>query len=89
MIFLFELTFADDWDKFYSKFDSSQKERIWKKIQKLKTLENQRHLKHGLPFFVVEEGQYRVCFEEKENVREIVFAGTHKQYEKWYKMPSL
>ena len=85
MIFLFELIFAESWDKFFSKLDNSEKQKIWKKIQQLKTLPKARHLKHGLPFFVLEKGQYRVCFEEKQKTRTIVFAGTHKQYEKWYK----
>ena len=85
MISLFELHYADGWDIFYSKMDSSEKERIWKKIQQLKTLEKARHLKKGLPYFVVETGQYRVAFKEEAKKRTIYFAGNHKQYEKWYK----
>ncbi len=85
MIFLFELHFADGWDFFYSKMDSTEKERLWKKIQQLKTLEKPRHLKRGLPYFVVETGQYRITFKEEGNKRTVYFAGNHKQYEKWYK----
>lgn len=85
MIFLFELGFADDWDIHYSKMDSTEKQRIWKKIQQLKTLAKARHLKKGAPIFVVESGQYRICFREKGKTREILFAGNHKKYQKWYK----
>ncbi len=85
MIFLFEISFAEEWDKFFRKIDKQEKERLWKKIIQLKTIEKARHLKHGLPFFVLESGQYRICFEEKEKTRIIMFAGNHKQYEKWYK----
>lgn len=82
---MFELSFADDWDIYYSKLDNSIKEIIWKKIQQLKILEKPRHLEHGLNYFVVETGQYRICFEEKQNIRIIAFVGNHKQYEKWCK----
>lgn len=79
---MFELNFVEGWNKFFNKLDKSEKEKIWKKICQLKALENARHLRHGLPFFVLEIGQYRICFEEKGKTREIMFAGNHKQYEK-------
>ena len=85
MILLSVLDYADAWDAYFSKSDKSEKERISKKIQQLKHSVSARHLKHGFPFFVVESGQYRVCFEEKSNTRTIMFAGNHKQYEKWVK----
>lgn len=84
MIALFELGFADNWDHYYSKMDSTEKKRIWKKIQQLKALSKARHLKQGAPIFVVESGQNRICFREKGKTREILFAGNHKQYKKWY-----
>ena len=82
---MFKLVFAEGWDGDFEKLGSSEKERIWKKIQQLEFLPKARHLKHGLPFFVAESGQHRICFEEKGETRIIVFAGNHKQYEKWYK----
>lgn len=85
MIALFELHYADGWDEFFSKMDSTEQQRIWKKIQRLKTLEKTRHLKKGLPYFVAESGQYRIAFREEGKKRTIYFAGNHKQYEKWYK----
>lgn len=83
---LFELRFAEGWERHFSKFDNSIKERIWKKIQQIKVLTNPRHLGHGEPFFVEEAGQFRICFEQTApTIRRIVFVGNHKQYEKWYK----
>jgi len=80
---LFEIEFDFGWDCFFKKFDKNIRERIWKKIQSLKSAECARHLKHGIPFFVLEAGQFRVCFEERGLSRTVMFAGTHKQYEKW------
>lgn len=72
------------WDRFFSKMDNSEQARIWKKIQQLKTLAKARHLGRGLPYFVAESGQHRICFIEEGQTRTIVFAGNHKQYQKWY-----
>jgi hypothetical protein len=84
VIALFKLNFAKDWDKYFSKMDSSIKRILWKKIIRLERLPKARHLKRGFPIFVVESGQYRICFEEKGKTRNILFAGNHKQYQKWY-----
>ena len=86
MIAVFELTYQEGWDYYFSKMDKSIQQQIWKKIQQLETLQkSSRHLHHGLPFFVIETGQYRICYKETEQNRKIMFAGNHKQYEKWYK----
>jgi len=82
---LFKLKYESNWDKYFSKLDKNSKEKIWKKIQQLKTIKSARHLKHGLPYFVLESGQYRICYEEEDKLRKIIFAGNHKQYEKWFK----
>ena len=82
---MFEIRFLEGWNKFFLKLDNSEKEKIWKKIQNLKTLKKARHMMHGLPNFVIETGQYRICFRKKENIIFIIFAGNHKQYEKWFK----
>ena len=85
MIPVHQLAYADGWDKCFGKFDEPTRERIHKKIRQLQVLEHARHLKHGLPIFVVETGQYRVCFGQEDHVRTILFVGTHKQYVRWYK----
>ena len=84
MIVLFPLDYSKGWDKFFSKMDSSVQKMIWKGIQKLKTMEKARHLKRGLPYFVVEVGQYRIGFIEEKGTRTIAFVGNHKQYQRWY-----
>jgi len=45
-----------------------------------------RHLRFGLPYYVLEAGQYRICFSENSgmNTRTLVFVGNHKEYKKWY-----
>jgi mRNA-degrading endonuclease RelE of RelBE toxin-antitoxin system len=81
---MFEIIYADDWDKYFKKMNKELQIKIWKKIQQLKELEGIRHLKKGLPYFVVETNQYRITFKQENNKRIIYFAGNHKQYEKWY-----
>jgi len=82
---MYELKYAEGWDKYFIKFDKNTQEKIIKKIQKLKEQTSSRHLGLGAPYFVEECGQLRICFKEENNTRRIAFAGTHKQYEKWYK----
>ncbi|PIN84823.1 MAG: hypothetical protein COV47_05390 [Candidatus Diapherotrites archaeon CG11_big_fil_rev_8_21_14_0_20_37_9] len=82
---MYKLNFAPGWDKYFSKMDKGEKEKILGKIEKIMTLEKARHLKFGSPYYVVESGQHRICYEQKGNTRTIAFAGNHKQYEKWYK----
>ena len=81
---MFELLYSPGWDVHFSRMDKSVQAPIIKKIKQLVFLGKTRHLEHGLPFFVVECGQYRICFKEKDNKRIVVFVGDHKQYEKWY-----
>ena len=49
----------------------------------LKEIKKFRHLKLGSPFFIVESGQYRICFIETKNKRILMFIGNHKDYDKW------
>ena len=67
--------------------DKSVRLQILKKIHQLERDDlTSRHLKHGLPFFVEEPGQYRICFtiDEAEKTKTVWFAGDHKQYQKWF-----
>lgn len=79
----FKIDYIDGWDKFFSKFDNSIKIRLNKKIGQIAYLERTRHLQHGLPWAVVDSGQYRICYREVRDTRFIIFAGNHKQYERW------
>jgi len=69
------------------KFDNSVQNRIYKTLEKLKSPKQRRHLKLGTPFFVEESGQYRIVYElyEDKKIVELLFVGTHKDYEKYYK----
>jgi hypothetical protein len=60
------------------------RKRIAKKLEALKADREFRHMRFGLPYFVLEINQYRVCFYERECTRTLLFVGNHKEYEKWY-----
>jgi mRNA-degrading endonuclease RelE of RelBE toxin-antitoxin system len=84
----YRLLFHKTWDGHFQKLDASVQRGIFKKILQLQQDDNPvpaRHLRHGLPYFVMEVGQYRVCFKRDESEKEIklFFAGKHKDYEKW------
>jgi len=83
----YAISFEPGWDIHFIKMDNSIKQIIWKKIQKQKNETKTRHLKYGIEFYIVESGQYRIAIKinEKEKVKEIHFAGNHKQYADWYK----
>ena len=82
----YKLTYKPDWDEHFIKMDKPVQEMIMKKIEKQKYETPARHMKMGTEFSVLEVGQYRVALiiNEKEKMKEINFAGNHKQYEKWY-----
>ncbi|MEW6329519.1 MAG: hypothetical protein AB1468_05375 [Candidatus Micrarchaeota archaeon] len=81
----YKLEFARGWEGYFEKLDRSMQERVWRKIQQLKTTTYARHLKKGLPFYVSEIGQYRPCYtiDEKKKIKVVYFVGDHKEYEKW------
>ena len=81
----YSLEFAEGWANCFEKLDKGMRERVWKKIQQLKTRMPARHLKQGLAFFVSEVGQYRIAYkvDEKRKVKTVHFVGNHKEYEKW------
>ena len=74
------------WDKYFAELSHVVKIRILKKIKQILINPLKRHLKHGLPFFVEEIGQYRVVYkiDDSEKVVKFYFVGDHKEYEKWY-----
>ncbi|MFH1224205.1 MAG: hypothetical protein V1676_00190 [Candidatus Diapherotrites archaeon] len=68
------------------RIDKASRLRILKKLVSLEKENQARHLEKGLPFFVAEAGQFRICFKVQENGKEkrVYFIGNHKEYEKWY-----
>ena len=80
----YTINFAPKWDIYFKNFDSQIQKRIAKKINQLKNDISARHNKFGLSYFVLEVGQYRICYIENKNKKNriIAFTGTHKQYTK-------
>ena len=55
-------------------------------LRKISEIPFQRHLKHGLPFYVEEAGQGRIIFTIDNDIISILRCfPKHKEYEKWYK----
>ncbi|OIO23571.1 hypothetical protein COT30_03570 [Candidatus Micrarchaeota archaeon CG08_land_8_20_14_0_20_49_17] len=83
----YSVGYEPGWDKYFSGLDKSVRQRLFNKIVQLRTGICGRHLKHGLPFFVEEVGGYRIAYtsDEKMKARRVFFAGSHKDYGKWYK----
>ena len=81
------ISFRPGWDVYFSKMDNSVKKIIWKKIQQQKNETKLRHMKHGLEFYAVEAGQYRIALkiDESSKTKHIHFVGSHKQYEDWFR----
>jgi len=82
----YTLNFTVFWDAYFRELDQSVREKVLSKLEQLRGRHPSRHLQHGLPFFVEEVGQYRICFkvDEGEKVKIFFFVGDHKEYEKWY-----
>ena len=82
---MYSIEYHSDWDRYFTKLHPEIQKRIWKKIKQIKEGLPGRHLEYGLPYFVEDVGQNRICYiENKENkIRTIYFAGDHKDYDKW------
>ena len=85
---IYAIKFHKGWDIYFSKLEVVMKKRVMKKILQLQYDISARHLKQGLPFYVVELGQYRLCFttDKKTGTKTLFFVGNHKEYEKWLKV---
>ncbi|MBI5225541.1 hypothetical protein HY989_06745 [Candidatus Micrarchaeota archaeon] len=84
----YAVNFTNQAKKQYLSLDNSVRERVIKKIKQLEQDNfKSRHLKYGNPCFVEEVGQYRICFvlDASKGIKNIMFIGDHKEYEKWSK----
>ncbi|MFA5246364.1 MAG: hypothetical protein WC408_00550 [Candidatus Micrarchaeia archaeon] len=81
----YKVTVNEAVEKKLQKMDNAISERLIRLIARMRSTEPGRHLKHGLDFFVEEEGQYRIVFRFTNQEKRIHFAGDHKEYEKWYR----
>ncbi len=79
--------FDEKWDEYFKDLPPDIKIRALKKLEKIKEGLPGRHLEHGVPIFVEEIGQYRICYTQDDikKIRKVFFVGKHKDYEKWYK----
>ncbi len=83
----FQVFLHDDAAESLDKMDSSIKERVIRRIARMREESAGRHMKYGLGFFVEELGQYRIVYACDEDTKIIYFIGDHKEYEKWYSKP--
>lgn len=79
--------FDEGWKRRFDSLDKSVKDRIVKKIRQILDELPGRHLGHGVPYFVEEVGQYRICYKSFDDlkVRRFYFVGKHKEYDRWIK----
>ncbi|MEI8364631.1 MAG: hypothetical protein WCF78_04205 [archaeon] len=84
---MYEIIYSPDCLDYLDKLDMDILLRITKKIEKLRDEKQRRHLHHGIPIFVEDVNQYRICYElfEDSKIIRIDFIGKHKDYERWYK----
>lgn len=66
--------------------DSSLYKNFSKHLRKIAETPFQRHLKHGIPFYVEEVGQGRITYSISDDTIFIERCFTkHKDYENWYR----
>ena len=84
---MYTLDYDPDWDGYFQDVSDEIKKRFLKRREKYRNFPTTgfRHSKHGLPYFVDEIGQYRICFisDEERDIRTFCFIGKHKEYEKF------
>jgi len=83
---VFRVVLDDYARKNLSRLDKSVREAVCKRLHRLELDDFEpRHLKHGVPFFVEEVGQYRICFKIRYELGEkrVYFIGDHDAYGKW------
>jgi mRNA-degrading endonuclease RelE of RelBE toxin-antitoxin system len=80
----FEVMLHEDAAARLLRMDTSIRERMIKRIARMRDEPVGRHLKYGLDFFVIVVGQYRIVYTCEGKRKTIYFVGNHKEYEKWY-----
>ncbi|MFH0818149.1 MAG: hypothetical protein V1909_05980 [Candidatus Micrarchaeota archaeon] len=82
---IFEVIVQEDQRKALMAIDKSIREKIIKRITRMRNEPPGRHLKLGLDYFVESVGQFRIIYIVEDNRKEVYFIGDHKEYERWYK----
>ena len=80
----FEVVLHEDASKALLAMDASVRERLTKRIARMRNEPPGRHMQHGFDFFVEEVGQYRLVYACEGERKIIYFVGKHKEYECWY-----
>ena len=82
---MYKLEYDEEWDNHFEKVPIQIQRRFLKRKNKYESHPKFRHELHGVPYFVDEISQYRICFTEpiKDNVRKFYFIGKHKDYLAW------
>ncbi|MFA6489589.1 MAG: hypothetical protein WCT52_02805 [Candidatus Micrarchaeia archaeon] len=82
---MYSKDFHPGWKKYFDRLDNSVKVRIVNKMKKILEGLPGRHLERGLPYFVEEVDQHRICYKSDDvaMTRRFYFVGDHKEYLKW------
>lgn len=78
--------FDEKWPTYFERLDKRTREKVAKKIKRIVSFPQKKHLKGKARFFVGEVGQYRIIYRVFEENKTVVFyfVGNHKDYTKWY-----
>ena len=82
---IFEVIVQEDPKRALMGMDKTIRERIIKRIARMRNEPPGRHLRLGLDYFVEQVGQYRIIYIIDDNRKEVYFIGDHKEYERWYR----
>ncbi len=84
---MYSIFFTPEFKKDFNKLDKQFQILFYKKIKKISLLSSNKHLKHGLPYFVEKyvDGS-RLDYTFTDNKLTIIrFFKIHKEYIKWLK----
>lgn len=84
---MYSIFFTPEFKKDFNKLDKQFQILLYKKIKKISLLSSNKHLKHGLPYFVEKsvDGS-RLVYTITDNKLTIIrFFKIHKEYIKWLK----
>ncbi|MFH0906463.1 MAG: hypothetical protein V1824_03945 [archaeon] len=85
---MYILEFTEEFEKEYNKLDLFLRKKIYNKaLELLEPDISRKHLKYGLPYFVLKiDKSSRLIYNlESNKVICIKYFNTHKEYEKWFK----
>lgn len=66
-----------------AKMDASVRSPILKRMKRMPREPPGRHLQYGLPFFIIDVGQYRIAYSCVNDLKRVYLIGDHKDYQRW------